>query len=203
MDGANITSEERKRKLALTLCSDLDFDKMKSTFKRLFTTSSNHSHYQDNIVSIKQEEAFSNKKYKKLNDTKNPLDKNGKIWRCIICDSKLHWQKKCPYGISQNINIVEEHFETEECNIVLITENISKQEIFVMEAASSAVIDTACTETVAGEHWFMNYKSYLLENSIKNIKILKTDTKFKFGDGKQVTGPKRVILPARIVGQHC
>ena len=63
-----------------------------------------------------------------------------------------------------------------------MTENISKQKSFAMEAASSAVIDTACTKTVAGEHWFVNYKSYLSENSIKNI----SDTKFKFGDGKQV-----------------
>ena len=67
-----------------------------------------------------------------------------------------------------------------------MTENISKKKSFAMEAASSAVIDTACTKTVAGENWFVNYKSYLSENSIKNIKIFKSDTKFKFGDGKQV-----------------
>ena len=104
--------------------------------------------------------------------------------------------KKCPHRSSQNINIVEEDFETEECNIVSMTENISKQKSFAMEAVSSAVIDTACTKTVAGEHWFVNYKSYLSENSIKNIKIFKSDTKFKFRDGKQVTATKRVILPA-------
>ena len=102
LDGANIASEERK--LALTLCSDLDFDKMKSALKRLFTTSSNHSHSQDNIVAMKQEEAFFNQKYKKSNYKNNPLDKNGKISRCIICDSKLHWAKKCPHRSSQNIN---------------------------------------------------------------------------------------------------
>ena len=39
-----------------------------------------------------------------------------------------------------------------------MTENISKQEIFMMEAASPAVIDRACTKTVAGEHWFENCK---------------------------------------------
>ena len=141
LDGADITSEERK--LALTLCSDSDFDKMKSALKRLFTTSSNHSHSQNNIVAIKQEEAFFNKKHKKLNDKTNPLDENGKISRCIICDSKSRWAKNCPHRSSQNINIVEGDSETEECNIVLMTENISKQEIFVMEAASSTIIDTA------------------------------------------------------------
>ena len=67
---------------------------MKSAFKRLFTTSSNHSNIQDNIVAIKEEEAFYNKKYKKSNDKTNPLYKNGKITRCIICNSKLHWTQK-------------------------------------------------------------------------------------------------------------
>ena len=82
LDGVNITSEERK--LALTLCSDLDFDKIKSALKRLFTTSSSHSHSQGNIVAIKQEVAFFNEKYKKSNDKTNPLDKNGKISRYVI-----------------------------------------------------------------------------------------------------------------------
>ena len=51
---------------------------MKSAFKRLFTTSSNHSNIQDNIVAIKEEEAFYNKKYKKSNDKTNPLYKTVK-----------------------------------------------------------------------------------------------------------------------------
>ena len=62
LDGVNITSEERK--LALTLCSDLDFDKIKSALKRLFTTSSSHSHSQGNIVAIKQKSHFSTKNTK-------------------------------------------------------------------------------------------------------------------------------------------
>ena len=98
-----ITSEERK--LAETLCSDLDFDKIKSALKRFFTTRSNHSHSQDNNVTIKQEDTFFKKKYKKLNDKTNYLDKNGKISRCIICDSKLHSAKKCPHRRSQNITL--------------------------------------------------------------------------------------------------
>ena len=48
---------------------------MKSALKRFFTANSNHSHSRDNIVDIKQEEAFFNKQYKKSNDKTNPLDK--------------------------------------------------------------------------------------------------------------------------------
>ena len=40
LDGVNITDDERK--LALTVCSELKFDRMKSSLKRLFSKSSLH-----------------------------------------------------------------------------------------------------------------------------------------------------------------
>ena len=83
-----------------------------------------------------------------------------------------------------------------------MTENITNKEIFVLEASKSAAIDTACTKTVVGEQWFVNYKSNLTENTIKNI-FFPSDTKFKFGDGKQASAIKRVIFPACIAGKIC
>ena len=50
-----------------------------------------------------------------------------------------------------------------------MTENIPKQEIFVMEAGSAAVIDTACTKTVAGEHWFVNYINHTYQKTVLKI----------------------------------
>ena len=38
LDGVNITDDERK--LALTVCSELNFDRRKSSLKRLFSKSS-------------------------------------------------------------------------------------------------------------------------------------------------------------------
>ena len=52
-----------------------------------------------------------------------------------------------------------------------MTENILKQEIFVMEAASAAVTDTAYTKTVAGEHWFVNYINDTYRKTV--LKILR------------------------------
>ena len=71
-----------------------------------------------------------------------------------------------------------------------MTGNITNKEILVLEASKSAVIDTACTKTVIGEQLFVNYKSNLTDDSINNIKIFQSDTKFKFGDGKQVSAVK-------------
>ena len=56
---------------------------------------------------------------------------------------------------------------------------------------------------VAGGQWFVNYKSNLTENTIKIIKVFPSDTKFKFGDGKQVSAIKRIIFPACIAGKVC
>ena len=160
---------------------------------------------------MKQEEAFytkrhyKDKKFKSVHNEKlNPLDKNGKVSKCVICGSKMHRANKCPHRSEQNVNILEDDDDNlEEINIVLMTEKFSKTEIFVAKASKSAVIDTACTKTIAGEKWFTNFKSNLTDDSIKNIEIYQSNTKFKFGDGRQVTATKRVIFPIVIAGKHC
>ena len=65
----------------------------------------------------------------------------------------------------------------------LITEDIDKAELFVAEASKSAVINTACTDTVAGDKWFENYKSNLTGKTKQEIEIHPSSTSFKSGDG--------------------
>ena len=109
-----------------------------------------------------------------------PLDKNGNVSRCVICDSKIHWADKCPHKSNfQSVNISEEvkwdtdnESESEEINIVFMTEEIDKNEIFIAEASRLVVVDTACTKTVAGEEWYMNYIKDLpceLKSQIKSV----------------------------------
>ena len=83
----------------------------------------------------------------------------------------MHWANKCPHKNDQNVNILEDSDNDsadndlfKEANIILITENLLKSEIFVAEASKSTVIDTACTKKVAGEQWFNNFMSNLTEN---------------------------------------
>ena len=72
-------------------------------------------------------------------------------------------------------NVVEDIYsEVEECSIILMAENITKDEIFVLEASKAVVVHTTCTKTVAAELWFVNYKSNLTENTIKNTKKKKS-----------------------------
>ena len=119
----------------------------------------------------------------------------------------MHWADKCPHKNERSALIVEgsasEDESTKEVDIVLITEEIDKAEIFVTEASKSAVIDTACTKTVAGEKWFENYKSNLTEKAKQEIEIHPSSTSFKFGDGRKVQALFRVIFPVIIANTHC
>ena len=106
-------------------------------------------------VPIKQENVCYTQPSKKQKKTKyNPLTKQGIISRCAICNSKMYWAKDCQHKQIQATNIVEigvekeDDNEFEEVNIVLMTtenpEPLKQNEL-------NAVIDTACTRTVAGQ----------------------------------------------------
>ena len=58
-----------------------------------------------------------------------------------MCSSKKYWEKNCPHN-TQSVNVLEDALdECEKVNIVLMTEDLDKNEIFVVEASKSAAID--------------------------------------------------------------
>ena len=78
----------------------------------------------------------------------------------LFVTQKMHWAEKCAHnkkihsvnltvGVVEEVESVEDEFE--EINVVLMTEEVDKNEIFVAEASKAAVVDTACTKTVTGE----------------------------------------------------
>ena len=137
LDGANITEDERN--LVLTLANHITFENTKSALKRLFSGTRELQSSGNSMSNIKQEEAFYNEskrgnkvKFKQEKNVMNPRDKNGKISRCVICDSKMHWAKNCPHKKLQNINMTETNSDEdnyENANIVLMTEQASENEI--------------------------------------------------------------------------
>ena len=137
----------------------------------------------------------------------NPLGKNGKVSRCVICDSKMQWVDKCPHKSNyQSGNIsgevssdTENESDYEEINIVLITEEIDKNEISIAEASKLAVVDSARTTTVAGEEWHMNYIKDFPSELKSHTKSVESNTLFKFGDGQTLFLLKH-HLPINIAG---
>ena len=211
LDGANITEDDRK--LALALGKEMKFNDMKSALKRLFNKISCTT-----VAPIKSEEAFysksRNKKTKQSYSTKsrpklNPLDKHGKISRCVVCSQPCIGQINVHIAMTKELSCMLKKMKivkttsSEEINIVLMTEKIEKSEIFVAKASKSAVIDTPCTKTVAGKQWFDNFKANLTKHSLDEIQYFPSSTSFKFGDGRKVQSTMRVIFPAMLAGKYC
>ena len=186
---------EAQRELALTLGNDLTFSSMKSALKRIFSRSVNQA---DQRLKLKKRHSLL-KQNTTLVDSiikgvlcqghnrneVNPLDRNGQISRCVVCDSKMHWVKDCPQGKNikqQSANVIQSDGQQandngyEECELVLLAKEPNKFQIFVEEAAKSAVFDTACTKTVGGPHWFNSYVDSLDEEQKKKVEIIESST---------------------------
>ena len=67
----------------------------------------------------------------------------------------MHWAKHCPHRVKSNSGDIAEVSEsegedTENVQITLITEKSEVNNVFIAEMSCSAIIDTACSKTVAG-----------------------------------------------------
>lgn len=71
---------------------------------------------------------------------------------------------------------------------------------FLGETLNLAVLDNGCTKTVCGEQWLKCYIDSLSETEKKTMKSFKSNTEFRFGDGKSVISEQCVSIPCRIAG---
>ena len=194
LDSTGLSHKERQ--LVLTATSTSDFSSMKSAFKRIFggSTVSNTGN-----INIKEEPVYltsygkrgkqryfrqnrggsnsSDKSYRQGGATPrgtNPLNRDGTMSKCAICQFIFHWAKYCPDGdILERVNVASHEKEksnerpgtieslnlkADESVTVVTTKELS---VFVSESFDSAVIDTACTSTVCGRKWLDRYVSSL------------------------------------------
>ena len=113
--------ERRDKQLALTACSNINFENMKSALKRIFGETACGS----NEFEVKQEVFYNryghwknekgsfkdNSKQKdQIQKGTNPLDRQGRKTKCAICSSVFHWVKDCPH---KDVKYVEEDQEDE------------------------------------------------------------------------------------------
>lgn len=133
LESANLSTQERQ--LALTACTDMKYQSMKSTLKRIFGESSSSTRGNDEPIRIKQESAFytDQRRFSGFRGTSggrprqqfssfnsagatagaskmrgtNPRDKFGRPSKCKICFSVFHWWKDCP-NKSESVNMAED-----------------------------------------------------------------------------------------------
>ena len=121
----------------------------------------------------------------------NPVNSSGNIRKCSICQSIYHWFRDCPHKVDDTSTQVKLSLFTDEVYNCYINK-------FVGETLNHAVLDSGCTKTVCGASWLDSYTETLSECYRKKIIRSKSETKYKFGDGKTVSSLKSVSIPAQI-----
>ena len=143
-----------------------------------------------------------NRNYREKSDTenynkfrkskgRNPLDSQGKITRCNICESVNHWASKCPD---------RDRREEENLYSIILFESDLEQTYtsIVQETLGAAVIDCGASKTVCGREWFESYIDMLPEDDKKSITQVEGGSSYKFGVGKTYKAFKSCRIPIKI-----
>lgn len=137
----------------------------------------------------------------------NPVDSQGRVSRCVICDSCYHWARNCPHSY-ENLENTNNKCENNENNIHLslfngYTDNQEgnlKIKNLMKESDCCAVLDTGCSSTVCGIQWLQNYLGALTEYQKSLIVEKESSSSFTFGGGLTFPSSKRVKIPCIIGG---
>ncbi|XP_071118367.1 uncharacterized protein [Haliotis cracherodii] len=131
----------------------------------------------------------------------NPIGHDGRPLRCKVCESVYHFIKDCPDSYE---NMEKRKFQDKQEEFVLFTGNKGEElQVLVNESLNSAVLDSACSSTVAGEAWMNCYIDTLEDDKVRQVNRTKSDSIFKFGGGRLLKSIAKVTFPCEIAGVNC
>ena len=73
-------------------------------------------------------------------------------------------------------------------------------QVFFNEYLYSAVLDSECNVTVAGEDWLKKYLESLDQEDLADVEKEESGTVFKFGGGRHFISKAKWILPCTTAG---
>ena len=146
----------------------------------------------------------------------NPVDGDGNVTRCVVCDSRFHWVRDCPDAFENREanealqNSSENRGDCEESSVHLSlfmgytseARKTNKLDSLVQESYGYALLDSGCSTTVCGADWLHNYCEYLSPYDFDSIVEKSSPATFTFGDGRTVRSMKRLTLPCYINGKR-
>ena len=114
--------------------------------------------------------------------------------RCHECESTKHFVSDCPHRSYQNAKML--------VNLTLVTGDFTNN-VMMVETLAKAILDTACTKTVAGQTWMNEYLSLLPTSKQDQVKSSKrsTNTLYRFGDGVETKSKYELELPINVCGK--
>ena len=142
----------------------------------------------------------------------NPLGPDGRISRCMVCDSRFHWARECPdaYENMENYSCSSAGSNntggtSAAVNFSLFAgyangERENKLSKLVEEAKCCAVLDSGCSTTVCGVKGLDEFLSACSDFEHGSLVEEESKATFTFADGVTVPSLKCVTVPCSIVG---
>ena len=213
-------SDEREKKLASSATPQLTYEEMKSSFRRIFSSSVASVSALSGANQIIKESVFvsakggSSKTYQRLNiklsgkkgsrpTGTNPLNKDGRVSTCAVCGSRFHWANACPDKeksalVSQEADAESKQIRetnvgdgTAYINLAMITGSV------LQESFGKGVLDSACTVTVSGFTGMEDYFNRLSPEQRELVSVQPSDSHIVFGGGERVCAKKKYTIPIR------
>ena len=150
---------------------------------------------------------------------KNPLDQNGRVTKCLACESINHWIKDCPDLDEREKNTYYENYEEDpedenedgdrESSVIVIDhasvvpgsfKDLTKVTLSC-DTMNVAVLDCGAPKNVCGRNWLTHYISNLTEEKKSKVVYGKSKNVFKFGCGSKFPATESVSIPA-VIGQR-
>ena len=126
----------------------------------------------------------------------NPIGVDGYPLKCKICESIFHFAKNCPDSY--------ENLERKTEEAIMFTGNKMEEiQTLLNESMNAAILDSACSSTVAGKIWMKCYLDTLSEEKQQQVTRCEIETIFKFGGGTRMKSIEKVTFPCEIAGVKC
>ena len=128
-------------------------------------------------------------------------------YRHLVADCEHSWEKNASVNVTDSCDSGKSHPKYEEENdccfvreapeelIFLSKLNKNESQILSKEARKCAILDSACTSTVCGENWMLDYLGSLSPQDLDKVKRRDSEKIFKFGGGEKLKSVGKFTIP--------
>ena len=132
----------------------------------------------------------------------NPIGADGQVLRCFECDSIKHLFPDCPdREDSPQGAVAADGFEEAHMTVhITLFSGVAdaRRNLLLIETLGKAILDSACTKTVAGCEWLEEFLATLSQEEMQCVVEKKSEASYLFGDGAENKSSKCITIPVWI-----
>lgn len=151
----------------------------------------------------------------------NPNDSEGKVSRCVVCDSMFHWARDCPDSYEAVGRRGDGGVRSGKADFVggarpsrdegsssgggdsktyMLWYAGNRHDGLMEECKGYALLDSGCSRTVCGAYWYESFLEGLSESERDALVVENSEAVFTFADGNTVKSVMRVTIPCVVEG---